>query len=214
MFNDPNLTINRGGQTLPPMAQGQPPINSPQSEAGNAPPPITQGQPPNPRRHEGLKAKKARGEQLTPKEEAELSGYEGQKLQEQQGLPQNLSPAGFQSATGNEALLPTNNQSIGLGSQQVRQNQIAQQAQRQQYLQSLPPAQRAALMQRAKQAQIQQQNKLVNSFTPDTIQSLMGLINNPNRNVNANLQEQLPQLRDGAGNISGKPSRQRLASVV
>ena len=59
---------------------------------------------------------------------------------------------------------------------------------------------------------MQQQDQLANSMTPQTIQSLMQLINNPNRQVNNSLQEQLPQLRDGAGNIA-QPN-QRLANVV
>ncbi len=83
---------------------------------------------------------------------------------------------------------------------------------KQQILSSLSPAQRAALQQAAKKKQVDQQNSLVNSLNPHTIQKLMDLINNPGRSVNNNLQEVLPQLRDGAGNIA--PQRRQLTAVA
>jgi len=81
------------------------------------------------------------------------------------------------------------------------------------YMESLPPAQQAAIRQSQQQGLASQQDQLIKNLTPETIQKLMQLINNPGRQVNANLQEQLPQLRDGAGNLQTSGPR-GLAQIV
>ena len=131
-----------------------------------------------------IKRKRASGIPLTPEEEE---------------LVARVHPRVFEMEN------PQFDSNLGLSTLEGRKND---------YFANLPPAQRAALAQKAKQTQQQQQDRLVNSFDPQTIQKLYDLINNPNRGVNKNLQERLPQLRDGAGNITSRPQGRPLATVV
>ena len=197
MFNDPELTLNRSND-----------VNQMNTEYVNQ-----------------MNTEMARGEMA--RIDYNMSGPRAALLAEQQGnmelrqyilkldaagkpIPREILEQLQSQASG---LRPSTSPRSPTNIQEQRQLEIAEMQRRQQYLASLPPAQQAALRQTGQRLAAEQQNQLTNSLTPETIQKLMTLINNPNREVNNNLQEVLPQLRDGAGNVTAQPS-QNLARVV